>query len=326
MAKKKRKNKYTRYKKIIAGLSSALVIVSTAFLCTVFDIKQVSFEQVFNTLDSFLQDPEVQQQPLIAEGEMEVTVVDVGQGESIYIKANDKNVLIDAGENDCEQLIVDFLKSKGVKYLDLVIGTHPHSDHIGGLDSVIREIDTNMVLFPPMTKSQTPTTKTFKDVLEAIDETDTQLLTAKPGQVFNFGGGSILTIVGPLNEYKDLNDISIVSRLDFGEVSFLFTGDAEEKAEKDMLSSKYDLDVDILSAGHHGSSSSTSKEFFNECSPSHVNISCGENNKYNHPHREIISLLDKTNTPYCRTDLNGNITYITDGKTYEVFCEKENAS
>ena len=319
MAKKKKHNKY---KKIIAVLSSALVIVSTILLSKILDIKPVSTAQVINILDGFLQDPDTKEQPLVAEGEMSVTIIDVGQGESILIEANDKNVLIDAGENDCEQLIVDFLKNKGIETLDLAIGTHPHSDHIGGLDNVIRQINTKMVLFPPLTKDKTPTTKTFKDVLLAIDETGSQLVTAKPGQVFNFGGGSVLTIVGPQKDYDDLNNISIVSRLDFGDVSFLFTGDAEELAEKDMLKGKYDLDVDILSAGHHGSSTSTSEVFFRKCSPSHVNISCGLNNKYNHPHFETITLLEDTNTPYYRTDLNGNITYITDGKTYRAFCDK----
>ncbi|MEG1448691.1 MAG: MBL fold metallo-hydrolase [Oscillospiraceae bacterium] len=323
MAKRK---KYNKQKRIIGILSSALIIVSTILLSVVLDIEQISFAQIAAIVDSFLEDPDKKEQRQAAQGELAVTIIDVGQGESIFIEANDKNVLIDAGENDCEQLVVDFLKDKKVESLDLVIGTHPHSDHIGGLDSVIRQIETKMVLLPPMSKSQTPTTKTFEDVLLAIDETQTQLITSKPGQVFNFGGGSILTIIGPQKEYDDLNNISIVSRLDFGEVSFLFTGDAEEVAEKDMIFGKYDLDVDILSAGHHGSSTSTSSNFFQKCSPSHVNISCGLNNKYNHPHMETLKILDETGTPYCRTDLNGNITYITDGKTYEVICEKENAA
>lgn len=320
MAKRRKNNKY---KKIISVLSTALFIVSSILVSIVFDFKPLSFTQVLDAVDTFLQDPQIKEQSFVAEGEMVVTIIDVGQGESILIQANNKNVLIDAGENDCEKLIVDFLKNKGVQTIDLAIGTHPHSDHIGGLDNVIRKIETKTVLFPPMQKKQIPTTKTFKDVLKAIDETGTELITAKPGQVFNFGGGSVLTIIGPQNQYNDLNNISIVSRLDFGDVSFLFTGDAEESAEKDMIKGKYNLDVDILSAGHHGSSTSTTKEFFRKCSPSHVNISCGLNNKYNHPHSEIIKLLKQTNTPYARTDLNGSIMYITDGKTYRVVCEKD---
>ena len=323
--KKKRATKAQKYKKIIAYLSIALVAVSCAFVFLMFKKGPIDFNAILSFFDSLAAPTSTAREDVILpkDDEAMVSIIDVGQGLSTYINAGGKHILIDGGENNCGERVVEFLRDRGVDTLELVIGTHPHSDHIGGLDVVIKEINTKMILLPPMTEAQTPTTKTFADLLDAIEETQTKLVLSKPGQVFNFGGGAVLKVLGPRKSYESLNNISIVSRFDFGDVSFLFTGDAEKEAEEDLLRSKSnDLDVDVLSAGHHGSSTSTTEKFLLSCSPRHVNISCGRDNKYGHPHEETIELLDKYLIPYNRTDKSGSITYITNGKSFEVFTEK----
>ena len=321
MAKKKRKQTKTqKYKNKIKFLYVALASVIIAFLLTVFlkspfEIKE-TFKEVFKSeeLSSDIIFPK--------DGEVEVTIIDVGQGLSTYVNACGKHILIDGGENEYGYDIVDFLKARKVESLELVIATHPHQDHIGGLDDVINNIETKMILMPPMKKEQLPASEEFSDLISSIREREIKYVVSKPGQIFNFGSGAVLTVLGPQRVYNDLNNLSVVSRLDFGDVSFMFTGDAELDAENDLLKSKFDLDVDVLSAGHHGSSSSTGKNFLLRCSPKHVNISCGKNNSHGHPNDEVIELLEECSIPYARTDLNGNITYITNGKDLQIYTEK----
>ncbi len=254
---------------------------------------------------------------------LRVHFIDVGQGKSILIETTEKNVLIDAGENERGQAVLRYLASNGIKQLDIAIGTHPHSDHIGGLDQVIDAMPVKRVILPVVPQAVVPTTPTYTDLLSSISKAGLKITPATSGDEYELAEGIKLTILGPTKAYEDLNDLSIVSRLDFGETSFLFTGDATAKAEHDMQDAGLNLAANVLDVGHHGSETSTSAGFLNEVAPKISVVSCGVDNQHGHPHRDVMRRLESiTDMKILRTDLDGNIIISSDGKTYGIVTEK----
>ena len=252
-----------------------------------------------------------------------VHFIDVGQGDSTLICAGDETLLIDAGENNKGDEVLLYLNRLGIDKLDYVIGTHAHSDHIGGLDTVLNGIEVENIILSDLPEKMIPTTKTYTDLLEAIQNNNVNLIVAEPNDTYEIGGG-ILTLLSPVDDdYGDLNDFSIVSRFDFGEKSILITGDAEKDAEKDIIASGAYLDADILKVGHHGSNTSSSREFLDKVTPEVAVIEVGEGNKYGHPMAETFSKLDSYGAKVYRTDLNGSVIATIDGDKVTVTCEKE---
>ena len=254
-----------------------------------------------------------------------VHFIDVGQGESILITTEENSLLIDAGENDKGDEVLDFIKQLGLTELDYVLATHPDSDHIGGMDTVLENIDVpGGVFFGEMPDDLIPTTKTYEDVLDVIEEKDIPLFTAAAGDTIDLGSGAVLTVLGPVDPQAadSKNNTSLVTRLDFGESSFLFNGDQEEDMEEMLVQSGADLDCDVMTMGHHGSSTSSSQEYLDAVTPEYASISCGRGNQYGHPHDETIEKLEAMGVEYYRTDLDGNITFTSDGETISVRTEK----
>ena len=242
---------------------------------------------------------------------LDVHFIDVGQGDSILAESDGHYMLIDAGENDQAGTVISYLKAQGVTKLDYVIGTHPHSDHIGGLDKVIDTFPVDKVFLPPVEH----TTKTFEDVLDSIASRGLKITKPKPGNSYDLGNASF-TILSPVKDYgNDLNNWSVGIRLTYGDNSFVMCGDAENQAEEDILNSGAVLKADVLKAGHHGSSTSTSNAFLKKVSPSWVVIQCGKGNSYGHPHKETMEKLKKAGCQILRTDEEGTITAFSDGKT-----------
>ena len=240
-----------------------------------------------------------------------VHFIDVGQGDSILAESDGHYMLIDAGENDQAGTVVSYLKAEGVTKLDYVIGTHPHSDHIGGLDKVIDTFPVDKVLLPPVEH----TTRTFEDVLDSIASRGLKITKPAPGDSYDLGNASF-TILSPVKDYgNDLNNWSVGIRLTYGDNSFVMCGDAENQAEEDIVNSGAMLKADVLKAGHHGSSTSTSDAFLKKVSPSWVVIQCGKGNSYGHPHKETMEKLKKAGCQILRTDVEGTITAFSDGKT-----------
>ena len=239
-----------------------------------------------------------------ADGAMTVHFIDVGQGDSLLAESDGHFLLVDAGENDQGDTVIAYLREAGVTSLDYVIGTHPHSDHIGGLDDVIRAFDVKAVILPPVAH----TTKTFEDVLDAVQEKNLTLTQPKPGDSYALGDAAF-TILAPQADYgDDLNNWSVGIRLACAEGALVACGDAGAQAEEDIAASGLTLSADVLKVGHHGSSTSTSNAFLQAVSPAWAVISCGEGNSYGHPHEETLKKLEDTGVSVLRTDLLGDIT------------------
>jgi competence protein ComEC len=245
----------------------------------------------------------------VLDGQLEIAFVDVGQADSILISQGQYHMLIDAGNNADADLVVNYLKNKGISKLNYVIGTHAHEDHIGGLDAVINKFNIEKILMP----KQANTTKTFEDVLVAIKNKDMKVTTPKVGDTYDLGKAK-WTILAPKKEkYEDINNSSIVIRITFGNNSFLFMGDAEQLSEQEILSSNLEVKSDLIKIGHHGSTSSTTAQFLKKVSPQYAVISVGKDNSYGHPDNLILNRLKTFGVEVYRTDEVGTIIATSDG-------------
>lgn len=240
---------------------------------------------------------------------LRVYFLDVGQGDCTILTQGDSAMLIDAGDNDKGTAVQSYLEYLGIEELDYAVLTHPDADHIGGADVVLYKFDCDAILMPD---AQTDT-RTYDDVIQAMNAKGESAVHPAPGDVYEFGDARF-TILAPVDDYDDNNNNSIVLRLDHGDNSFLFTGDAENQAEEDILSTQADVDADVLKVGHHGSSTSTSDAFLAAVSPDYAVISCGEDNKYGHPHAETLNRLRKNGITVYRTDEQGTIVAESDGQ------------
>lgn len=251
-------------------------------------------------------------------GNMKVHFLDVGQADCILIQtSNNKNMLIDAGNNDDSSFILSYLNNLGIEKIDVVLGSHPHEDHIGSLDDVINTFSIGKVYMPNVSHN----TQTFLDVLTAIKKKDLKITAPVAGEHIDFNIDTKVQILAPNSEkYDNLNDYSIIIRLEYGDTSFLFTGDAESISEREVLSKKYNLNSDVLKVGHHGSTTSSSLAFVKAVSPKYSVISVGNDNKYGHPDSIIINRL-KMFGEVLRTDESGTIIITSDGN--EITAEKK---
>lgn len=250
----------------------------------------------------------------------EIRVIDCGQADSILIHSSDTNILVDAGEETNAAAIRKVLDNKGVKKIDLLVATHPHADHIGGMKAIVDNYDIDKVIMSP----QIHTTKTYEELLVSIDSKDKSITIAEPGKSYNIGDIKF-DVIGPCKDYDDdLNNNSVVAVASYGDIDILLTGDAELQAEKDYTKYLINRDIEILKVGHHGSDTSTSENLLEIVKPEIAVISCGEGNKYGHPKQETLDKLYKFGVNVYRTDLTGDIIIRTDGNSYTVEDEDGN--
>jgi competence protein ComEC len=255
------------------------------------------------------------------DADVSVHFIDVGQGDSILIKSKDKNVLIDAGERNKGEEVALYLKENKVEKLDYIIATHPHSDHIGGLPYIIENFQVSEVIVPEIIDEKVPTTQIYYEFLESVSKKGLLLTPARVGDKYDLGS-SYFEILSPKgNDYDDLNDYSVVINLNHKNNNFLLCGDAETKVEKEMLNDKLLRDVDVLKAGHHGSSSSSSNDFLEKIMPEYFVVMCGEGNSYNHPSEKTIEKFASYSKNIYRTDINGNIMFLSNGYDLEVYSD-----
>lgn len=250
---------------------------------------------------------------------LEVSIVDVGQGDAIFIKTpNGKTILVDTGSKDEKSKILNFINSKDIKSIDMLVGTHPHEDHIGNMATIINDYSVGEVYMPKVAH----TTKTFKNTVKAIKEKGLTIKMPNLSEKLKFDDVTIEFVAPNSKSYKDLNNYSIVMKVTYGKNSFLLTGDAEKESESEMLSKNYDLKADVLKLGHHGSSTSSTKKFLQAVNPKFSIASCSKDNEYGHPHEEIINSLKKMNIKLFKTYESGTVTFTSDGKNITVNTEK----
>ena len=247
---------------------------------------------------------------------LEVHFIDVGQALSVLVECDGKFMLYDGGNVDDGSLVVSYLQSQGVEQLEYVFCSHAHEDHVGGLAAALAYFPAYHV-YSPVTEAGT---KCFKDFVKYTQQQGLQVEVPAVGTMWPLGGATV-TMLGPVAQYSDTNDTSIVLRIDYGSTSFLLTGDMEKTAETDLVNSGANLKADVLQVGHHGSSTSTGYAFLNAVLPEMGIISCGVNNKYGHPHEETLSILRDAGVDVYRTDLQGTITIGSDGQNYTVGTE-----
>jgi len=244
------------------------------------------------------------------DADVSVHFIDVGQGDSALIEAYGKTVLIDAGEAETEQTdVVDYLTALEIEKIDYVIGTHPHSDHIGGLQAVIENFEIGTVIMPKIPNEIVPTTATYRNLLSAIKEKGLKIKTSQKCDEIVLAEDAVLTFLGPTKDYEDLNSMSICLKFSAKGYSALFCGDAEKDAEKEMLSLGKDLSCNILKLSHHGSSTSNTQNFLEAADPDCFVICVGEDNRYNHPTASVMKRVNAFERPIYRTDKNGSIVF-----------------
>lgn len=247
------------------------------------------------------------------EGELQMHVIDVGQGDSILFLQKDCVMLVDSGAKNKSTYVIEYLKQLGISKINILVGTHAHEDHMGGMSEIIRNFEIETLYTPDHTKD-TITTKWYMDFLDAVAEKEVNWEYPKLAQKFYLGSAMIQVVSEGVKEDTNLNNQSIGLRVSFGDTDIVLTGDAEEKAERQMLSSGLDLEAEIYKVAHHGSDTSTSEDFLEEINPQYAIISVGKDNSYGHPTESVIQRLEKKNIEVHRTDEEGNIVILTDGK------------
>jgi beta-lactamase superfamily II metal-dependent hydrolase len=253
-----------------------------------------------------------------------ISFLDVGQGDSELLQFNGKSMLIDGSTQDMGSRVECYLKERGVSSLDLVVATHPHEDHIGGLLTVLNDFPVRQIL----DSGEVHTSPTFESYLNLIDRKNISFEVAERGQTINLDPDLEIEVLSPSATHfpDDLNQNSVVLKVNYENVSFLFAGDAGTEAENSLLSSGYDLDADVLKVGHHGSSSASSTAFLNAVTPFASVIEVGAGNDYGHPTQRTLNALKRTGSAIYRTDLDGNIVVTTDGESITVTTGRSSCS
>lgn len=276
------------------------------------ELKQYGGKDEKNTEEDLKKAQEVSQDSIL-----EVHYIDVGQGDSVLIKQGEHFMLIDAGNNDKGSAVWAYLLKQNVDVLDYAICTHPDADHIGGMDVVLYKIDCNEVFMPACEND----TDTYEDLVRTIGQWGQKVTVPAQEAVYELGEAEFQILSDTEKSYGDnKNDYSIAIRLTFGENSFLLTGDAEEEAEQDMLSSGLVLQSDVYKASHHGASTANTEVFLTTVNPSYAVISCGEGNTYGHPRAEVLNRLRGMGVNVFRTDEQGTIVAVSDGTSITWNC------
>lgn len=297
-------------KKRIFKILSSICLVSTLSLSFISCDKQEIIDMVKNDIENKIEEG-IGNSPAdegIKYGISRVHFIDTGNSDSILVENNGEYMLIDAGDNDDDETVVSYLKNKGITKLKYVVMTHPHADHIGGMDSVIKDFDIEKII----SGQGVSTSKTYEKVLTEIKNKGYKMYAPKDGEVMNLGAGVLEFYNSQNKDYGDeLNNSSVIVKYRNGEDDFLFMGDAEKEIEdkiKNVIG-----DIEVLKAGHHGSNSSSDSSFLQNITPEHIMVMCGANNKYGHPHQEVIDRYESIGARVYRSDIDGDIVFSSSG-------------
>lgn len=295
-----------KQKKIYIAIAACLLAV-----CLLIELIGMIPGIPFNGWSTIFEACGIKQGYLVPEGELEVHFIDVGNADCILVRQGEHNMLIDSGDIGAYHDIVDYLGRHNIDKFDLVIATHPHADHIGEMADIINAYPIDRFVMAYMPQGKEPTTNVYLSMLEALDTHNVLVDEAEPEKTYTLGTAQ-LQILSPLSEDSDENAMSVVTRLTFGERAFLFTGDAEEGVEREILTRGFNVKADVLKAGHHGSKTSSSDPFVRAVAPAYAVITCGEGNSYQHPHDEALDRLAAVGATCYRADLCGDIVFTVD--------------
>ena len=295
-------------KKIISFLFIAVALVTTIYL---------NFDKIENLVKTDDKSTEKTTPSIALTETLKAHYIDVGQGDAIFIELpNQETMLIDAGENEYKEKVENYIKNLGYQEITYLVGTHPHSDHIGSLAHIINKF-TIKNIYMPKAKSNS---NTYLNLLETIKSKNLTITKAKKGINILTTDNLVIDIIGPVQEYTNLNDTSAVIKMTYQDNTYLFTGDAEKIAEEDLT---LDFKVDVLKVGHHGSDTSSSDYLVNSIDPKYAIISVGTDNKYDHPSPSVVSKWQNDNAKVYQTNLCGNIVVESNGKDISITeCQK----
>ena len=241
-----------------------------------------------------------------------VRFIDVGQGDAALISCSGHHMLIDGGSSDASRKIYAILQTLDIDWLDAIVATHSDADHIGGISGALNYAGAG-ACFCSVTEADS---KTFASMKRYLEKAGCPIMVPDPGDSFSLGGATV-TFVGPTRAFEDDNNTSVVCRIDYGQTSVLFTGDAERESEQAMIDDGANLSATLLKVAHHGSGSSTSEAFLQTVHPSYAVISVGEGNDWGHPHQSVLDRLAHHNVAIWRTDIEGSIIATSDGHAFE---------
>ena len=319
----KRRQERVTAKSVVFTIAVALVLCGTLF---------VFINDTFLKLDGMpsvydiLCVMGIAKKPLVktqVSGEATVHFIDVGQGDSELIVTEKYTVLIDSGEDSTVSEVIGYIHSLGITKLDYVIATHPHSDHIGGMYEILERFDVGRFIMPQIDEDYEPVSTCYDKMLDVIEKKNINAAYANAGEVIFLGEGASLEILAPVrNDYENLNDYSVTARLVFGNTSFLFTGDIEALAESDIIQSGAKLASDVIKVPHHGSTTSSSKEFLFAVRPKYAVIEVGLQNDFGHPKTEVLRRYKSLGCEIYTTAESGDIVFVSDGNEITVVTEK----
>jgi len=307
MASNIKKSDIKKARRVLKRLPVAVAIILVVLVVAYFILEQFGFS-IWSLI--YKRDP--------VDGQVIIHIIDIGQGDSILIETSAGFMLIDAGESSEEDTLKKYLRKMGISTLSYLVLTHPHTDHVGGADMILEEFKVENIIYDNYNDSYGK--KEFTELVSLINTEGANIVDPKQGDKF-FMGDAEFTVLYATDDSEslssDVNDYSIVLRLDYGESSFVFTGDATTAVEADIIEtfSRFELDCDFLKSGHHGSTTSSGKKFIDILTPEIVAISCGEGNRYGHPHADVLETYSKAKSTVYRTDLSGSLVFVSDGKT-----------
>lgn len=267
--------------------------------------------------DKFDETPVTSPVNYVSDKKVYVHFIDVGQGLATLVQCGNEGILIDGGERDYGNDLVTYINRAGVTDLKYVIASHPHTDHIGGLLRVFDVYDVENIIMPKLSSVNIPTTKTYENFLLKIKEKGIRAIAAKTGESYYINNVTLETIA-PVEQDKDLNNMSVVCKITTFGTSFLLPGDASFSEMNDFYNYGVNASCDIMSVAHHGSSESLHKKFLTRCNPDVVVYSCGEDNSYGHPHVEVVDFFHKLGAESYRTDVSGTIVFVCDEDGYSI--------
>lgn len=261
-----------------------------------------------------------------------VHFIDVGQGSATLIQQGKTGILIDAGEREYGEVVVDYIEKVGVSSLEYVVASHPHSDHIGGLDEVLYAYPVDTVIMPELEESNTPTTRVYEDLLTAVFDKDinTEFISGEKGYSFGLNEDIDVEVLGPVEQSDNLNDMSVIVRVSAFDSEFMILGDAEKDELKSVYSNPLNYNVsvitdaentfksDVIALGHHGSATSVYEPFLNAVDADVAVISCGKDNSYGHPHKEALEYVEDNGMTCYRTDETGDVVFKVTEDGYRV--------